>query len=76
MAIVEREVVPVVETGESTGSNFIWAVAFILIVGMIVGALYYSGALRRITSPAATQQKINVDVQAPAPAAPAAPANR
>ena len=68
--IIEREVVPVVEAGESTGSNAIWAIALVIIVAMIVGALYYSGALRRITSPAAPQ-KINVDVQAPAPAAPA-----
>ena len=66
MAIIEREVVPVVDSGgDSTGSNFIWAIAMIIIVGLIVGALFYSGALRRLTSPAAPQ-KINVDVQAPA----------
>jgi len=66
MAIIEREVVPVVsDGGDSTGSNFIWAIAMIIIVGLIVGALFYSGALRRLTSPAAPQ-KINVDVQAPA----------
>lgn len=62
--IIEREVVPVVEGGESTGSNAIWAIAFVIIVALIVGALYYSGALRRITSPN-PQQKINVEVSAP-----------
>jgi hypothetical protein len=69
---VEREVVPVVEVvRESTGSNAIWAIAFVIIVGLIVGALYYSGALRRLTGPAAPQ-KINVEVQAPAAAQPPA----
>lgn len=71
--IVEKEVLTPVEGGSSTASNFIWAIAFIVIVGMIVGALYYSGFLRRITNTA--PQKINVDVSVPAaPAAP--PANR
>lgn len=60
--IVEKEVlVPV--TRESTGNSAIWAVALIIIVGIIVGALYYSGALRRLTNPPA--QKVNVEVQAP-----------
>ena len=69
--VVEKEVV-VTDGGSSTGSNAIWAIAFIIIVGMIVGALYYSGALKKLTAPAA--QKINVEVSAPAaPAAPAAP---
>ena len=53
----------------STGTNMIWAVAMIIIVAIIAGALYYSGALRR--SPA---QKIDVEVTAPAPSA--SPANR
>ncbi len=68
--VVEKEVlVTNGGGGESTGSNAIWAIAFVIIVGLIVGALYYSGALRKITQPAA--QKINVEVSAPA--APAAP---
>lgn len=71
--VIEKEV-PVAVERESTGSNAIWAIAFIVIVGMIVGALYYSGALRRLTNQPA--QKINVEVSAPAaPAAPAAPSN-
>ncbi|MBK8467006.1 MAG: hypothetical protein IPL32_14385 [Chloracidobacterium sp.] len=66
--VVEKEVIPV-ESGGGTASNFIWAIAFIIIVGMIVGALYYSGFLRRAANP--VPQKINVEVTAPA-----APANR
>jgi hypothetical protein len=69
--VVEKQVLAPVESGGGTASNFIWAVAFIIIVGMIVGALYYSGFLRRVTNQ--TPQKINVEVSAPAPApAPAA----
>lgn len=67
--IVEKEV-PVAVERESTASNAIWAIAFIVIVGMIVGALYYSGALRRLTSPSAPS-KVNVEVTAPAAPAPA-----
>ena len=74
--VVEKEVlVPTERGGESTGSNAVWAVAMVIIVGLIVGALYYSGALRRLTNP--QPQKVNVEVTAPAAApAPAAPANR
>ena len=69
--VVEKEVlVPTERGGESTGSNAVWAVAMVIIVGLIVGALYYSGALRRLTNP--QPQKVNVEVTAPA----AAPANR
>ena len=73
--VVEKEVLVPVERGGGTGSSAIWAVALIIIVGLIVGALYYSGALRRLTNP--QPQKVNVEVTAPAAApAPAAPANR
>ncbi len=72
--IVEKEVV--VDGGGGggggTGGSVAWAIAFIVIVGIIVGALYYSGALRRLTSPQ-QPQKVNVEVSAPA-AAPAQPA--
>lgn len=70
--VVEKEVLTPVESSSGTASNFIWAIAFIVIVGMIVGALYYSGFLRRITNQ--SPQKINVEVSAPA--APAAPPAR
>ena len=47
----------------STGTNMIWAVAMIIIVAIIAGALYYRGALNvRRTSPT---QKIDVEVSAP-----------
>jgi len=65
--VVEREV-PVVagEPHESTASNFIWAVALIIIVGLVVGSLYYSGFLRRVTQQ--PTHKVDVTVQQPAPA--------
>ena len=59
--VIEEEVI-VTDGGESTASNAIWAVALIIIVALIAGAVYYSGVLKR--SPAT--QKINVDVSAPA----------
>jgi thiazole synthase ThiGH ThiG subunit len=62
--VVEREVVPVVEdSGSGTGSNVAWALAMVIIVAMIVGALYYSGVLRRLTNQPA--QKVNVEVKTP-----------
>lgn len=71
--VVEKEVLVPVERGGGggggTGSSAIWAVALIIIVGLIVGALYYSGALGKITSPAT--KKVNVEVTAPAAPAPA-----
>jgi hypothetical protein len=48
---------------DSTGTNMIWAVAMIIIVAIIAGALFYSGALSgRRANPA---QKIDVEVSAP-----------
>ena len=73
--VVEKEVL-VPERRESAASNFFWAIAMVIIVGIIVGALYYSGALRRLTTP--REQKVNVEVSNPPPAqqAPAPPANK
>jgi hypothetical protein len=59
------------EPRESTGSNAVWALAMVIIVALIVGALYYSGALKKLTSQQPSTQKINVEVGAPA-----APASR
>ena len=63
--VVEKEVIPVIEDSGSngTGSNVAWALAMVIIVAMIVGALYYSGVLRRLTNQPA--QKVNVEVKTP-----------
>ena len=50
---------------ESTASNFIWALALIIIVGIIMGALYYGGVFRTLTK----DKKTDVDVTITAPAA-------
>ena len=59
--VEEREVVPV-ESGDSTASNAIWALALIIIVALIVFGVWKSGILRQASNPA---QKINVEVSAP-----------
>ena len=61
--VVEKEVLVPTERSEGTGSSAVWALAMVLIVAMIVGALYYSGVLRRITNQPA--QKVDVEVKAP-----------
>jgi len=48
-----------------TGSNAVWAIAFVIIVAIIGAVVYYSGILK--TKPAKTEVDINVT----APAAPA-----
>lgn len=64
--VVEKDVVPVVEDrGDGgTGSNAIWALTFLIIVGLIVGALYYSGVLHKLTN-SQPAQKVNVEVKTP-----------
>jgi hypothetical protein len=49
-----------VEDGGSSGtaSSAIWAITFLIVVGLIVGAVYYSGILHRSPAP----QKIDVKV--------------
>jgi hypothetical protein len=49
---------------ESTASNFIWALTLIIIVGIIMGALYYGGVFRSLNR----DKKIGVDVNISAPA--------
>ena len=51
-----------------TGSNAVWAIAFVVIVAIIGAVVYYSGVLR--SKPGKTEIDINVT----APAAPSAPA--
>ncbi len=46
----------------STGSNAVWAVAFIVIIAMIVGVVYYSGILKT----AGDKTDVKIDVSAPA----------
>ncbi len=48
--------------GEGTASNAIWAVALVIIVGLIVGVVFYSGVLN--SSP----KKTGVDINVTAPA--------
>ncbi len=62
--IIEREVPVVTDGSGRAASSFIWALAMVIIVGLIVGALYYSGFLRKVTQP--QQHKVDVTVQAPA----------
>jgi hypothetical protein len=61
--IVEREVVPVVESGgDSTASNAIWAIALVIIVALLAFVVWKSGVLRHVGNPT---QKIDVEVSAP-----------
>jgi hypothetical protein len=46
------------DDGGGTGSNAVWAVALIIIVGLIIGAIFYSGVLT---------QKKQVDINVTAP---------
>ena len=50
---------------ESTGNSLIWALTTIIVVAIIAGGIYYSGFMGKAREP---QQKINVEVTAPAPA--------
>lgn len=58
--LVERDVVD--GGGGGTASNAIWAITLLIIVGLIVGAVYYSGILHRVPG----AQKVDVKVTAPA----------
>lgn len=49
----------------NTGSNLIWAVTFLIIIGLIVGALYYSGFLSSVTKGTKENTTINVETSAP-----------
>lgn len=49
------------ESAESVASNFIWALALIVVVMIIVGALYYGGVFSN-----KKKTEIDVDVSVPA----------
>lgn len=44
---------------EGFASNFIWALAFVIVVAMIMGALYYSGFLG-----GTKKEKIDINIKA------------
>ena len=48
------------ESAESVASNFIWAIALIVVVMIIVGALYYGGVFNN-----QKRSEIDVDVSVP-----------
>jgi len=45
---------------EGFASNFIWAFAFVLVIGIIMGSLYYSGFLS-----GSKKEKIDIDIKVP-----------
>ena len=48
------------EGGAKVASSLIWAVALIIIVGLIAGAMYYGGILS-----GKTQKKVDVEITVP-----------
>ena len=61
------KIVEVVDSdgGESGAKGAIWFVAFLIIVALLAGAVYYSGILGKSPAGGGTQ-KIDVDIKAPA----------
>ena len=58
--IEQREGHEYMEEREGFASNFIWALAFVIVVAMIMGALYYSGFLG-----GTKKEKIDINIKAP-----------
>ena len=58
--VVQDEVVVREGDGEGAASSAIWAVAMIIIVALIAGAVYYSGLLKQ--GPAKNQVDVEVTV--------------
>ena len=70
VALLPGEAIEIYATGLGTGSNAVWAIAFIIVIAIIAAVVYYSGILR--TSP---NKKVDINVTVPAaPPAPPAPA--
>jgi hypothetical protein len=61
-----KGIIIMADNGNGTGSNAVWAIAFVIIVAIIGAVVYYSGILK--TKPGKTE----VDIKVTAPAAPAA----
>jgi hypothetical protein len=49
------------DSGEGVASNFFWAIALIIIVMIVMGALFYSGIF-------SGKQKTDIDINVSAPA--------
>lgn len=63
VVVEEETVVRDVGRGDGAASSAIWAVAMIVIVAIIAGAVYYSGVLKRVGTPA--KQQVDVEVSVP-----------
>ena len=48
------------EEREGFASNLVWALAFVIVVGIIMGGLYYSGFLG-----GTKKEKIDINIKAP-----------
>ena len=46
--------------GDGAGSNAVWAIALIIIVGLIIGAIFYSGVLTNTG-----KKQVDINVTAP-----------
>lgn len=51
------------EERSSFASNFVWALALVAVVGLIMAGLYYSGFLGKVAGP--KQEKIDINVKTP-----------
>jgi len=48
------------EEGNNTANSFIWAIAFIIVVALLAGAVFYSGFLGGTKT-----KQVDIDVSAP-----------
>lgn len=48
------------DDGDGAGSNAIWAITLIIIVGLIIGAIFYSGVLTN-----GGKKQVDINVSAP-----------
>ena len=45
----------------NTGSNAVWAIALVVVVAIIAGAIYYSGVLNQ-----SSKKEVDIDITVPA----------